>query len=135
MEEEKYIEIILNSIVYKKDKFVEQPSKILLYNTHAEFYLDFKFTNKFKIDNEDEFMDKIAPKYEVVDSKIKETIFIDKNSILCFNACEEDAIDDLGKIGIVEINGITTDVSFVLKSYEEAQDFITKLKNWKYERS
>lgn len=132
MEEKSYIEIILDSIVYKNEKFVKQPSKILLYNTHAEFYLDFKFNNKVKVSTDDDFMDKINPKYETMEGKIKETLFLDKSSILCFSACEEDSIIDGIKIGIVEIDGITDSVEFVLKTYAEAVDFIIKLREWKY---
>ena len=63
---------------------------------------------------------------------IKETLFLDKSSILCFSACEEDSIIDDIKIGIVEIEGITDSVEFVLKTYAEAVDFIIKLREWKY---
>lgn len=128
-------EIILDSIVFKKDKFVKQPSKILLYPTHAEFYLDFKFTNKFKVETEDELMDRVAPKYETVEGNIKETLFIDKDSILSFSATEEEAIDDLGKIGIIELTSHCAVISFVVKTHKEAEDFITKIKDWKYEGS
>lgn len=124
--EEEYKEIKLESITFVNDKPKVFPSLIKLYDTHAEFELEFKFTTKYKVTTGDDILDKINPTYETSNDRIKETVYMDKFGILGLSASEEE------DYSVIEISGVTDKMILTVKTFNEAVDFIKLMKNWRY---
>jgi hypothetical protein len=124
------IEIVLNTIVFKEEKKIIQPSIVKLYPTHGEFYLNFDYSHSFKVSTGDDLMDKLKPQYETSAKKIIETLYIEKDSITLFTASEEISPD--GTIALLTIESECTQINLLVSTYNEALEIINLFRKWKY---